>query len=65
MQGTGSFWIMIMGRGRPEPRGGIEPARRCSVVPERLGECAALKTLNLEGCSSLIALPERLGECAA
>jgi len=35
------------------------------VVPERLGECAALKTLNLEGCSSLIALPERLGECAA
>ena len=35
------------------------------MVPERLGECAALKTLNLEGCSSLIALPERLGECAA
>ena len=40
---------------------------RCPVsltsLPERLGECKALQTLDLEHCSGLVSLPERLGEC--
>ena len=35
------------------------------ALPERLGDCAALTTLNLSDCQALTALPDRLGDCAA
>ena len=34
-------------------------------MPERLGDCAVLVTLNLLGCFSLTVLPDRLGDYAA
>ncbi|KAH8066338.1 hypothetical protein JL722_775 [Aureococcus anophagefferens] len=36
-----------------------------AALPERLGDCAALMSLDLRYCRSLTALPERLGDCAA
>ncbi|KAH8050307.1 hypothetical protein JL721_11390 [Aureococcus anophagefferens] len=36
-----------------------------AALPERLGDCAALTSLDLYKCKSLTALPERLGDCAA
>ena len=35
-----------------------------TALPERLGNCTALTTLNLTDCRSLTALLERIGDCA-
>ena len=32
-------------------------------LPESVGECTALQTLNLDSCRALTSLPESLGEC--
>ena len=37
--------------------------RSITSLPERLGECKALQTLDLYRCSALTSLPESLGKC--
>ena len=36
-----------------------------TTLPEWIGDCAALSTLNQTNCIKLTALPERIGDCAA
>ena len=36
--------------------------RKLTSLPESVGECTGLQTLDLGGCSGLVSLPERLGE---
>ena len=38
---------------------------KLTSLPESVGECTALQTLDLQHCSGLVSLPERLGECKA
>ena len=39
--------------------------KKMTSLPESLGECKALQTLDLNECTALTSLPERLGECEA
>ena len=41
----------------------ITSNHKLTSLPESVGECTALQTLDLERCSGLVSLPERLGEC--
>ena len=41
----------------------IKRNEKLAWLPESVGECTGLQTLDLGGCSGLVSLPERLGEC--